>query len=384
MLRITHIITGLNTGGAENMLYKLLRQQHGHGYDCSVISLLPPGPVAQRIEALGVPVHSLQMRRGLPGPRALLRLVRLLRAQRPQIVQTWMYHADLLGGLAAQLARRPPVIWSIRQSDLSPRHQKRATLLTIRACARLSHWLPQRVVSNSTAGRDAHVAFGYAAAPMRVIPNGFDTDLHRPDAGAGNRLREALGLSTDNCLIGMVARFHAQKDHETFARAAGLLARSHPDARFVLCGDDIDAGNQTLVGWLQREGVAERVHLLGRRSDIAHLNAAFDIATLSSSFGEGFPNIIGEAMACGTPCVATDIGDSRKIIADTGITVPASDPAALAAAWARLIDAGREERQRLGNAARERMLQHYSLKAVAESFEHLYAGLATSAKQTTA
>lgn len=294
-----------------------------------------------------------------------------------------MYHADLLGGLATLFTGRPPVVWSIRQSDLSPQHQKRVTLLTIRACARLSHWLPARVVSNSTAGRDAHVAFGYARAPMRVIANGFDTGELQPDAAARAALRRELGLTDDTLLIGMVARYHPQKDHVTFARAAGLFVRTHPQVHFVLCGDGINADNATLVGWLEREGASTQTHLLGRRDDIKRLNAAFDIATLTSSFGEGFPNIIGEAMACGVPCVATDVGDSGAIIGDTGITAPARDPAALATAWAQLIDAGPEERQRLGARARERILQHYSLRAITQQFEQLYAGLSTPGAQET-
>ena len=372
MLHLSYVITGLYIGGAEHMLFKLLSQLDRDQFSCEVISLLAPGPVGDRIAKLGVPVHNLGMSRGLPNPYAFLKLVKLLRQSKPQIIHTWMYHADLMGGLAAFFSGRPAVIWSIRQSDLSRQHHKSGTLLTAKTCAVLSRILPAKIVTNSRAGMKIHANFGYQRSRMRVIPNGFDTSLNHPDETAPGSLRRELGLPADTLLIGMVARYHEVKDHETFLRAAGILIKTYPKTQFILCGDGISLANDKLKTWIHKYSLDRNIHLLGRRDDIPELNAALDIASLSSSFGEGFPNVIGEAMACGVPCVATAVGDTADIIADTGVTVPVRDAHALASAWTELIDSGGCHRKELGRRARHRIIENYSLDAVCRQYQELY------------
>ncbi|HLV78790.1 MAG TPA: glycosyltransferase [Chthonomonadaceae bacterium] len=374
-ITLWHIITGLDTGGAERMLAKLLSGLDRQRFALEVLSLTDIGPVGKGIQEQGIPVRALGMRRGVPDPAGLLRLAGWLRRGRPRIVQTWMYHADLIGGLAGMLAGQKRIAWNIRHSDLAA-NSKRSTIWTARACARLSRLVPARIVCCSHASQRVHAALGYAAEKMVVIPNGFDLSAYHPDPAARRAVRQELGLPEDAPLIGLIARFDPQKDHETFAQAAGLLRQRRPKAHFLLCGDGIEESNARLAGWIEAAGAGDRCLLLGRRADIPRLAAALDILTSSSAYGEGFPNVVGEAMACGVPCVVTDVGDSAQIVGETGMVVPIRAPERLAAAWEEWIAAGTEERARRGQAARCRVEAHFSLPAIVGRYTQFYEELA--------
>lgn len=374
-----HVITGLETGGAEMMLYKLLRHLPRDVVSCEVVSLTTDGSLAAKIRELGIPVYALGASRGVPDLRAVTRLIHRLRASRPQVVQTWMYHADLVGGLAAKLARSIPVAWNIRQSNLDPAHNKRLTLWTAKICARLSRPIPARIVCCSDAAARIHREMGYAGDKMVLIPNGFDVEGFRPDSDARVSARTELGIGENHPVIGLVARFDPQKDHRTFINAASILRAWFPSARFVLCGDGVTWGNQELARWVDEAGIRDCVYLLGRRDDIPRLLNAFDLATLSS-VGEGFPNVVGEAMACGVPCVVTDVGDSAWIVGDTGRVVPIRDPQALAGAWFTLVGTGHSACQALGARARDRVVQQFDLGKVAGRYASLYQELAEEAR----
>ncbi|MFW6053002.1 MAG: glycosyltransferase family 4 protein, partial [Desulfosalsimonas sp.] len=347
-IKIMHVISGLSTGGAQNMLCKLLSGIDKSRFDCRVVSLTDKGPMANQIETLEISVDALNMPRGMPDPRGIWRLKRLIRYQQPDVIQTWMYHADFIGGITSRLACGSPVIWNIRHSNLDPRANKKTTLLTARACALVSGRVPEKIICCSESSRQVHAAIGYDKNKMLVIPNGFNLEAFGPDESARVSVRRELGIGPDSILLGMAARFDPQKDHETFVRAAAYLADSVKDIYFILCGKNIDWHNAELSRWIRDAGLAGRFFLLGPRTDIPRLTAALDLACLSSAFGEGFPNILGEAMACGVPCVATDVGDSAAIVGDTGRIVPPEDPEAFAAACRELIEPGPEQRARLG------------------------------------
>lgn len=370
MIKIVHVITGLSTGGAEMMLFKLLSCTDRSAFDVSVVSLTAPGPLAAKIEALGIGVTTLGMHRGVPDPRTLARLVKLFRQQSPDLVQTWMYHSDLLGGVAARLAGIP-VLWNIRHSNLDAGVNKKMTILTARLCAVLSRFVPHRIICNSETARKVHARLGYRDQLFEVIPNGFDANTFFPDPAASREVRRELGIADGGLLIGLVARFDPQKDHFTFISAAGRLADAGIKAHFLLCGDGVDRTNAKLMQWIADAGHCERFILLGRRQDVPRLTAALDVA-VSSSCGEGFSNAIGEAMACGVPCVVTDVGDSAAVVADTGCVVPHADPAALAAALQRMACNSVSARKELGGRARERVLELYALPAVVQRYEKLY------------
>lgn len=378
-MKVMHVITGLNTGGAELMLARLLAHSNADRVASSVVSLTDIGPSGRAMAERGIPVRSLGMARGVPDPRALASLTRVMRRERPDVVQTWLYHADLLGGVAAKLAGGIPVAWGIHLGNLAPELNKRSTLLTARACARVSGWAPRAIVCCAESARESHVAYGYRPERMVVIPNGFDLDRFRPDAAARGDVRRALGIGDDAVLIGLVARFDPQKDHGTFVHAAGLVAALRPEVRFVLCGGDVTPGNPTLAAWIDAAGIRDRCHLLGRRDDMARIQASLDIAC-SSSLGEAFPLAVGEAMAAGAPCVVTDVGDSAALVGDTGWVVAPGDAAALAAAIVDAVGTGADGRAARGRAARARIAERFGLARCVGGYEALYERLAAGVR----
>jgi glycosyltransferase involved in cell wall biosynthesis len=375
-VKVTHVITGLDTGGAETMLYRLLLHTDRAAYESEVISMTDIGAVGEKIRALGVPIRALGMRRGVPNPLGVLRLARWLSQYSPDVVQSWMYQADLVSGLAARLAGGMPVAWGIHNAYLEPRSVKRIKLWTVRACIWSSGWLPSRIVCCSEASREVHARLGYPQKKMIVVPNGADLAAFRPDPEARRSVCEELGLRVETPLIGLVARFDLPKDHRTFVQAAGLLHTRVPEAHFILCGDSITRENPQLTEWIDAARVRSRCHLLGRRLDVPRLSAALDVATSSSSFSEAWPLAVGEAMACGVPCAVTDVGDSSVIVGDTGRVVPPKNPQALADAWHGLLTLGPDERARLGQAARRRMEEHFDLLGAVAKYEKLYEELA--------
>jgi glycosyltransferase involved in cell wall biosynthesis len=377
-MKVVQIITGLDTGGANTMLYKLVSCTDREAFETEVVSLIDIGPIGLKIQAVGIPVRAVGMRRGVPNPLAVLRLAHWLRQDPPHVIQTWTYHADLVGGLAARLAGGIPVAWGVHHTTFDPRGTKRMSIWTIMACARLSRWLPARIVCCSEASRRGHRQLGYAADKMLVITNGFDLALFGPDPAARQSVRRELGIPEEAPLIGVVARFHPDKDHRNFVQAAARLHACVPESHFLLCGDGITWENPELARWIEAAGIRDKCHLLGRREDIPRLTAALDIASSSSS-GEAFPLVIGEAMACGVPCVATDVGESAIIVGNTGVVVPPKDPQALADGWTRLlVGMSREERRGLGLAARQRIKERYSLGKIVAQYERLYESLAAA------
>jgi glycosyltransferase involved in cell wall biosynthesis len=371
-MKIAHVITGLDADGAETVLHRITSRMDPARFQNEVISLIELGPMAERLESSGISVRSLGMQRGSANPIHVLRLASWLKKSQPNVVQTWMYHADLLGGVAARLSGKP-VVWAVHHTSLDPGQNKRLTIWTARMCAWLSSWVPRRIVCVSEVSRSAHARFGYDAAKMEVIPNGFDLREFAPDAGARMALRRELGLNEDTPLIGMAARFHIQKGHKNFVEAAAKLHARMPQAHFVLCGKGVDANNVELAAWIKQGGetLSGVFHLLGARSDMRQFFAALDIAT-SSSLSEAFPMAVGEAMACATPCVVTDVGDSAMIVGETGKVVPAQDPEALAIAWEQLMVAGAASRKKLGDAARHRVEQYFDLGRIVERYQEMY------------
>lgn len=368
--RVLHIITGLSTGGAEMMLLKLLERLDSR-FSSHVISLTSLGEIGPRIQALGIHVEALGMKPAMPNPVDFVRMVRRLKALKPEIVQTWMYHADLLGGLAARLAGVPAVAWNIRQSNLSRDKNKWTTRAVVHLCARIAYLKPDKIVCNSQAARSIHINIGYDPKRFVIVPNGFDLSRFYPNPASRCSVRMELGISEIAPLIGLIARFDPQKNHKGFLEAAGQLHRQRPDVHFLLAGAGVDKSNPAIWQWVQQFEVAEVVHLLGLRNDVPRLTAALDIAS-SSSCGEGFANVIGEAMACSIPCVVTDVGDSAYIVGDTGRVVPPDDMIGLAVAWDQLLAMPDTERRVLGKQARARVAEHFEIGEVVKQYEAFY------------
>jgi glycosyltransferase involved in cell wall biosynthesis len=368
--RILHLITDLDTGGAEISLYRLLAHMDRTRFESRVVSLVPAGDVGEKIRSLGVPVRSLDLEPGRPTPAAFLRLVGWLRREPPDLLQTWLYHADLLGLLAAKAAGVHRVVWNIRNSELDLSRYRRLSRIVVRVCAWLSGG-PLAAISNSQAGRDFHTHLGYHPARWAIIPNGIDLQAFRPDPQARLAVRKELGLDAEASLIGQVARYDPAKNQAGFLEAAGALVRAGVEAHFVLAGQDVTPENPALAEIVRGEALEGRVHLLGRRDDVPRLDAALDVLT-SPSTGEGFPNVVAEAMACGVPCVVTDVGDSALLVGETGRVVAPGNPAALAAALQELVSAGAAKRGELGQAARSRVAERFSLEKTVAAYEELY------------
>ena len=368
-LRVCHLITTLDVGGAELMLARLVERMDPARFRCEVISLVEPGPVGVRLRDAGVAVTSLGLRRGRPSAGAVRRLVRELRKHRPDVLQTWLYHADLLGLVAGRLAGVPHILWNVRSSDMAMRRYGLLSRLTLHAC-RFAARYPDGIVVNSRAGYDHHRRLGYRARAWFFIPNGIDMACFRPDAAARARVRDELGIPPEAPLIGFVARVDPMKDHETFLRAAALLARRRQDVRFLLVGAGTESGGG-IDGPVREAELGSRLVRLGAREGIPDITAALDVAT-SVSRGEGFPNVVAEALACGVPCVATDVGDAARIVGRAGTVLPRGEPEPLAEAWDDLIAAGPGARDAMGRHGRERIGRLYSLTRAVERYEDLY------------
>lgn len=369
-MKIVFVVTCLNVGGAELMLQRLL-QRLDKRYSTHVISLTTIGDVGARIQAMGVPVEAIGMQPGHPGLLGLVRLCNRMRFLRPDLVQTWMYHADLLGGLAARLAGVKAVVWSLRNNNLDADKSKFVTRQVVRACAWLSRRIPDRIVSCSEAARVFHQRLGYASKTCVVIPNGFDLKEFRPDETWRDSARAEWNWGDGVLIVGMLARFDPQKNHCGFIEAARLLQERLPTARFVLAGEGVEWGNKALSDAVDRAGLREKMRLLGRRSDMPRLLAGLDVLA-SPSHSEAFPNVVGEAMACGVPCVATDVGDSRLIIGDAGAVVAERSSEALAKSLFEVLSLTKADRARLGRRARGRIAELFRLEDCVHSYERVY------------
>jgi glycosyltransferase involved in cell wall biosynthesis len=373
-MKILFVVTGLSVGGAELMLKQLIERMDKNKYKIHVVSLTTIGDIGCQMRKLGISVDSLDIRKFFPNPLCLFALFRIFRSFQPDVVHTWMYHSDLLGGLASRIAGIKALAWGIRHTDLSPMANKRSTLWVVHLCARLSHWVPSKILVNSQVARKVHETIGYAAEKMVVIPNGFDLKRFVPTPSARQELRSELGLDAATLLVGVIGRFHPQKNQIGFVRAMVELHALRPDVHFFLAGQGVDADNHGLVAAIQAADVGGVCHLLGARTDIPRLMAALDVLALPS-VGEAFPNVVGEAMACAVPCAVTDVGDSAWIVGETGRVVPAGDMSGLAHAINDLLQLSAYERAALGAAARKRVATLFDIGAVVKHYEAFYESL---------
>jgi glycosyltransferase involved in cell wall biosynthesis len=371
VISILHLITDLEVGGAEMMLAKLLQRMDPSRFQNAVVSLTAGGRLAKQIEAGGTPVHSLDMERARIDFRALPKILKLLKQIQPTVLQTWLYHADLLGTLASLGGGRSPLVWNLRCSDMDLAQYPLTTRLTLKLLAFCSR-IPRVIIVNSQAGQRIHQAIGYQAKRWELIPNGFDLDEFHPDHEAYVMWRDKLGLPRATTLIGMVARMDPMKDHGTFLEAARRVVDACDNVAFLLAGKGVEA----LGSCVEKLGLTGKVHLLGFREDVATIMPALDIFTLTSAFGEGFPNAVGEAMACGVPCVVTDVGDAAFVVGATGRVVPPRNSDLLAQGWLELVKMGREKRVEMATASRERIRAQFNIISVVKRYEQCYEELA--------
>ncbi|MBI6605757.1 MULTISPECIES: glycosyltransferase family 4 protein [Pseudomonas] len=370
-MKVTHVIVGLNIGGAELMLRRLCESLNFSSEDeHRVISLTDLGEVGALLRAHGVTVDTLGMRGAWDVFRAFNKLVRLLQSSKPDVVQTWMYHADLLGGLAARRVGVKAVIWGIRTTDVS-KGGGRATIIIRKLCAWLSSSVPSVIVCAAQASRASHVAVGYSPGKMTVIPNGFDLERMVAQPQDRESIRSTQGIGEDDLVIGSLGRYNQVKDHSSFVKAAGLVAARFAHVKFLMVGRDVDHANSALMAEIAATGYPDRFVLLGERRDVPACFKAMDIFCLHS-LTEGFPNVLGEAMSMALPCVTTDAGDAAFLLGENGFVVPIQDPLALAEALAKIAGATFAERTAMGQGSYKRIVENFTMKCTEHKFKAIY------------
>jgi glycosyltransferase involved in cell wall biosynthesis len=377
-MRITHVITGLMTGGAETMLFKLAESSQRAGWSFSVVSVTGLGTFGERFERLGVPVCALGLDR--KNVLALPRLRRAIRDFRPQLIQGWMTHGNLAASLASMMARpRVPVLWNVRGTLVL---EKSTTAWATRLGARFSGSVA-RIIYNADDAVRQHETLGFRPDRRVVIPNGFDLSRFRFDGDVRRETRRRLQLRDDECAIALVARYHPVKDHRTFLAAIAQLRDRGLPVRAVLAGRGVTADNVELREIVQAFRLSSSVLLLDEVSDIPGLLNGMDIACLCS-LAEGFPNVLGEAMACEVPCVATEVGAAREILGDRRRLVPAGQPTELAEALASLVSAGPAGRRAAGASSREHIRRNFSIDSIVDQYRQVYQGVLHEAHDSLA
>lgn len=364
---IVHVITSLGVGGAERVLSNLVLGMDRHKYNNIVISLRDIGYWGPILQAQGIKVYALDMQSGFNLITKHVRLWKIIRKHQPDYVQGWMYHANVVALIIGKLAGVQKIYWNIRCSLMDLSKYKLGTRLMFKLGAWLSRF-PTGIINNSQVSMRQHIAKGYNNRNWQYIPNGLDLAQFQPNAHIYAEFRTKHKLPAGAIIIGMVARFDPMKDHATFLRAAGLLAKKRSDVYFVCAGRNINWHNIALTQIIREVNLADRVLLLDQVNNVNELYPAFDYLTQTSIFGEGFPNVVAEAMACGVPCFVTDVGDAVNIVGEFGYQIMKGDPDKLAAQWLQALATNNKD----NNAVRKRISENFSLPNIIDKYIEQY------------
>jgi len=366
-MKIAHVITDLDTGGAEMMLYKLLTSLQDDEMESLVISLMGRGVITERIEALGIKVDTLDLKQGEgPSWKSIKKLRRLMRTFNPDVVQGWMYHGNMAATVAVFLfdpmCRKVKLFWNVRQTLYDINSEKIQTRWLI-VLGRWLSFFPQSIIYNSNLSAEQHCNVGFLVKKTKIIPNGFDLQKFRPDQNRRQQLRKELEVSESTILIGHISRLHPMKDHATLLHAIDRVVDSLPGI----------SGKQEVLFLLIGHGVTSElsnnlaIRFLGERVDVPRIMSALDIVVSSSAWGEGFPNVIGEAMASEAPCVVTDVGDSAYIVGKYGRVCSVGDDQCIANSLLQLIE-NKQERKTAGKQSRKRIKENYSMDKIKKEY----------------
>jgi len=371
-MKIFHIITGLNDGGAEAVLYRLCKFDSEHNH--IVVSLINEGKYGPLLNDLGVEVYCLNMPAGRIRLSSLIQLFKLLRQNKPDVVQTWMYHSDLIGGVIARFSGVKNIFWGVHNTTLEKRKSKRSTIVICKLNAILSRWVPKKIIYCAEKSRKVHELLGFKTTKGAVVSNGYDLDAFAPSQEFRIRFRREVNIDQNVFLIGHVGRFDPQKDHKNLILALGILKQKNKLFYSILVGTGVNNENYILNNLIDKNDLVNTVKLLGQRNDIPVVMNGLDIHVLSST-AEAFPNVLAEAIACGTPCVTTNVGDAALIVGDTGWVVSPNDPQALANAIMQAIEekqtnhqAWSERKQR----CRKRIVENFSIEKMVENYHRVW------------
>ncbi|MBN2259276.1 MAG: glycosyltransferase [Clostridiales bacterium] len=364
MIRIVHIITGLGSGGAENMLYKLLKYSDKSKYYHEVISLMDEGVIGKRIRDEGVKIHSMNVSKANIF-KSILYARRICKDF--DIINTWLYHADLFGFVIAKLLLKKKLIWNIRHSNLDKNANKSRTLMIVKINSLLSK-KTDCITFNSNKALETHLTVGFKNKNTIVIPNGFELNKFSFNEENRNTLRRAFNLDKESKALITVGRWDVQKDYVTLFKALNEIKNTHTNFKMIMVGTNLDEYNEELCNLSIKYDLRDKLMLLGRRNDISEILSAAD-CYISSSLGESFSNSIGEAMACALPCIVTDVGDSKQIVGKTNYVVNAKDFKGLAEAIGRFLD--KFESPRNFNS-RNRIVENFDINKVVKDYERNY------------
>lgn len=372
-LKILHVITGLKRSGAENVLLRLVKSLDFFSHTVISLTTQTPDDLTDEFKRAGIVIVHLNMKSNpflsLTNAAQLFKIIRKIN---PDILQTWMYHADIIGGIIGKLAGVKTVLWNIRNGTLLTLKGQ----LIARFAAKISYFIPTAIISCSKNAINYHIHLGYryegfkrryAYENFKHIPNGIDCDVFQINQYLREHFKKMYIPSNAKC-VGFIARWHAQKDIPTFIKACSLVAQQQENVRFVMIGHQLDENNPDLMRHIQNSpGLFEKMILLGARNNIPALMNGLDILCMTSSFGEGFPNVIGEAMACGVNCVATDVGDAAEIIQDMGYVAPIGDAQKIADGILELLKKPKEP-----ELLRQHILENYSLEKMTADYAAFY------------
>lgn len=360
-----HIITGLDTGGAEKALYRLLKKTNKNAV---VISLKSSGKIGLELQKIGIEVISLGLN-FYNFPFVFYKLCLLLIKYKPSFVQTWLYHADLMGGVAAKLVGVNFVVWGIRTTELRKGSYLTAAIRQVSAW--LSYWIPTKIVVVAEKAKEKHIKIGYDASKMEVIPNGFDLGRHYVSPSDVHALKQEIGLTQSALVIGCVGRFSQDKGQDIFIDAAGLILKQFPEIKFLMVGRGLEASNLQIAEWITQTSHPENFILVGERPDVMVCLKIMDVFCLPSR-SEGFPNVLGEAMLAGVPCVSTDAGDAAILGGENVSIAEVDNSTDLANKLIGILEKSADERNELGRSLHQRIVDKYSVEKMVSRYKNLY------------
>jgi len=368
-MKIIHIITGLNDGGAEHTLYKICKYDTANNH--FVISLTGPGKYYSLLKKIKIKVYYLSA--NFFSIHKFYNLIKLIRLLKPDIIQTWLVHADLIGSIAAKLAGFNRIIWNIRYSNFKIGKAKFFTIIIVKLLSKLSFLIPVSIVINSKRAKTIYETQGYDKEKLHYIPNGYDLSILKPNNLKKINFKKKYHFNKKVPLIGNIARFDPKKDHTNLIKALSLVRSKNLNFFCIFIGSGIDNDNKILVSEIKKLNLSKNIKLIGKYDNIVEAMNGIDIYVQSSSYGEGFPNVVAEAMSCGTPCIVTDVGDAALISDKSGWVVPPSNPVKLANAIEKaLIEIGNARHKKRSVKARSIIKSKFDIKNMINLYDKLW------------
>lgn len=368
-MKIVHLITSLNIGGAERMLERLLKE----GVDTRntlIISLSEKGEISKNLEDLGYRVFKIKLKKNFFSVlKGVFVLRRFFLTFRPDIIQTWLYHSNILGSIAASFLKIP-VVWNLRGTSI-PQGFFSITNLIVGLSSFLSYSMPNKIICCGESVKKAHKKLGFSKSKMVVLPNGYDFKNFKRNKQARCNIRKSYDISESNILIGSVGRFDLLKDHKNFIQACSLIRKRNKNIKFMIIGRDINIKNDALMSILIRHNMETDIILVDEQKDLNSFYSAMDIFCLHS-FSEGFPNVLVEAMANSLPCVSTNAGEAGIILNDPEFTVRVNNPTELSEKLLCMIELSTDKRKQLGLNNSNKVKKKYDIRKIKRIYFDLY------------